>query len=37
VPVFGLFEAAPLPGARAIADVNEALEQVAVVVLALLH
>lgn len=37
VPVFGLFESAPLPGARAVVDVNEALEQVAGVVLAILH
>jgi len=36
VPVFGLFEAAPpLPGARPVADVDEALERVAGVVLAL--
>lgn len=35
VPVFGQFEAAPLPGARAVSDVDEALDQVAGVVLAL--
>jgi uncharacterized protein (TIGR00725 family) len=37
VPVFGLFEGAPLPGARAVAEVDEALEQVAGVVLALVQ
>lgn len=37
VPVFGLFEGAPLPGARVVEDVNEALELVADVVLALLQ
>ena len=37
VPVFGLFDAPPLPGARVVADVGEALEQAASVVLALLQ
>ena len=37
VPVFGVFEAAPLPGARVVADVDEALERVAGVVLALMQ
>jgi len=37
VPVFGRFEAAPLAGARPVADVDEALDQVAGVVLALLQ
>jgi uncharacterized protein (TIGR00725 family) len=37
VPVFGLFEGAPLPGARTVADVDEALERVAGVALALLQ
>jgi len=37
VPVFGAFASAPLPGARVVAEVDEALEQVAGVVLALLQ
>jgi uncharacterized protein (TIGR00725 family) len=37
VPVFGLFEVPPLPGARGVGDVDEALDQVAGVVLALLQ
>jgi len=37
VPVFGVFEAAPLPGARVVADMDEALERVAGVVLALMQ
>ncbi len=37
VPVFGLFEGAPLLGARTVADVDEAIERVAGVALALLQ
>jgi len=37
VPVFGVFDATSLPGARAVTDVDEALEEVAGVVLALLQ